>query len=248
MPMISVDSVTYRYPGSDCDSLNDVSAAFQSASFAAIMGANGSGKSTLARMLNGLLIPATGNIIVDGMSTADSGSLSAIRRKVGLVFQDPNLQMTSPTVERELAFGLQNLGIPPDEIRSRVEIELESLNLVSRRYSPPSMLSGGEKLRLILSAVLMLQPDYLVLDETTSFLSPASRKQLLTKLIELNNSRRMGIVLITQFLEEAMMADRLAILDRGYLAYHGTPGDTLRKKEWLASLGIFIPAEFRLPV
>ncbi|MDL1893341.1 ATP-binding cassette domain-containing protein [Sphingobacteriales bacterium CHB3] len=243
--MISVDSVTYRYPGSDIDSLREVSLAFEPASFTAIMGANGSGKSTLARMLNGLVIPSTGKILVDGMSTADAGSLSAIRRRVGLVFQDPNQQMTSPTVERELAFGLQNLGIPPEEIRSKVEIELENLNLLSRRYSPPSLLSGGEKLRLIVSAVLMLQPDYFVLDETTSFLSPASRKQLIAKLIELKRSQRMTIILITQFLEEAMMGERLAILDRGRVAYNGAPGNAIGNREWLASLGIFIPAEFR---
>ena len=243
--MISVNNVSCRYPEADADSLHGINVTFAEKSFTAIMGANGSGKSTLARTLNGLLIPTSGEVLVDGMSTADERQLTAIRRKIGLVFQDPNLQMTSPTVERELAFGLQNIGVAPEEIRRVVEHELHQLNLSNRRRLAPSLLSGGEKLRLIISAILLMQPEYLVLDETTSFLSPASRKLLIAKLLELHRSARTALILITQFLPEAMKARRLIILNKGQIAFDGIPGDAVSRWEQLVSLGIHIPSEYR---
>ncbi|MEK7251054.1 MAG: ATP-binding cassette domain-containing protein, partial [Bacteroidota bacterium] len=142
--MISLKNLSYCYEGRDVDALRDVSIEFGRGSFTAIMGANSSGKSTLARCLNGLLQPTRGEVLVDGLNTKNAGSLSEIRRRVGFVFQDPNLQMTSATVERELAFGLQNVGLPIEGIREKVERELQRLNLVDRRDVSPSVLSGGE--------------------------------------------------------------------------------------------------------
>lgn len=239
--MISLKNVSFRY--GDSDVLRELSLDFADGSLTAIMGANGSGKSTLARLLNGLLMPSSGNIVVDGLDTLQAEALPMIRRKVGLVFQDPGAQMTSATIERELAFGLQNIGLPIEEIRERVATQLQQLNLTERRTSSPALLAGGEKQRLALAAVMMLGPSHLVLDEPTSFLSPASRKDILERLVRLNRERRTTIILITQFLSEAMQAERLVILGDGGIALDISPQAARAAFRRLQSLGVFVPKE-----
>lgn len=217
--MIRVDSLTYRYPGTPRDALSAISLQISEGSFVALTGANGSGKSTLARCLNGLLLPSSGQVLVDGLTTTNKADLPLIRRKVGVLFQDPNHQMTSPTIERELAFALQNLGIPPNEIQLRIQDGLRHLGLEHRRLDPPSSLSGGEKQRLALACVMMLQPRYLVLDEATSFLSPASRRSLMDDLMRLRKETRTAVLLITQLYEEAVLADRVVVLENGRIVF-----------------------------
>ncbi len=239
--MISLKNLSYCYEGRDLDALRDVSIEFGGGSLTAIMGANSSGKSTLARCLNGLLQPTRGEVLVDGLNTKNAGSLSEIRRRVGFVFQDPNLQMTSATVERELAFGLQNVGLPIEGIREKVERELQRLNLVDRRDVSPSVLSGGERQRLALASVLMLEPEYLILDEPTSFLSPSSRKEVMRSLLALKDSKGIAIILITQFLNEAIQAERLIVLNKSEVVFDGAAKRILQQSKKLTSLGISVP-------
>lgn len=239
--MISVKNLSYRYKDTDLDALREVCLDFAGGSFTAIMGANGSGKSTLARCLNGLLQPTSGDVFVNGQNTKNNALLSDIRRKVGFVFQDPNVQMTSATVERELAFGLQNICFPVQAIHEKVERELRYLNLIERRNASPTILSGGEKQRLALASVIMLEPKYLVLDEPTSFLSRSSRKNVLRSLRELRDSKGMTIILMTQFLEEAMHAERLIVLNKSQVVLDGVPKTILRHAANLTSFGISIP-------
>ena len=243
--MISVRNLCLRYEGSDSDALHDVSIDVAEGSFTAIMGANGSGKSTLSRCLNGLLQPTSGEVVVDNLKTSDIVSLGAIRRNVGFVFQDPNVQMTSATVERELAFGLQNFGVTTSEIHRRVDEELQRLGLVGKRLAPPSSLSGGEKQRLALASVMMLEPTYLVLDEPTSFLSPFSRKRVLESVMHLRQTKKSTVILITQYFAEAMFADRLIVLHQSHIALDDIPSTVLRRSKELSSFGISLPATIR---
>jgi energy-coupling factor transport system ATP-binding protein len=244
--MIRVDSLSYRYPGADRDALRSICLQFAEGSFTAIMGANGSGKSTLARCLNGLLYPTSGRVLVDGWSTAEASALPAIRRQVGLVFQDPNTQMTSPTIERELAFGLQNIGLPTTEMHQRVEEELQRLGFTSRRDDPPATLSGGEKQRLALASVMMLRAKYLVLDEPTTFLSPTSRLQLMEDLSRLHREQHVTVILITQHLREAHRAERIVVLENGTVAFDDSPQVLVGRRDALRSWGIVLPRELRV--
>ncbi len=243
--MISVRSLSFRYPNVERDVLSDISMDFIKGSFTAIMGANGSGKSTLARCLNGLLPPTSGEVVVDGLNTKDSPSLPAIRQSVGFVFQDPNLQMTSATVERELAFGLQNLGMSQSEIHRKVEHALEQLG--GQRNAPPSALSGGEQQRLALAAVMVLEPKYLVLDEPTAFLSPTSRMHIMENLLRARREKGVTLILVTQCFTEALHAGRLIILKDSCIGFDGAPSAMVSHRGELASFGIYTPHAFGFP-
>ena len=221
--MIDVRSLTVRYPGAGRDALSGISLDVPDGAFVALMGGNGSGKSTLARALNGLLRPSAGRVTVDGMSAADEAALPHIRRRVGIVFQNPHLQVTSLTVEREIAFGLQNLGMATDALRRGVDEQLASSGLAPLRARAPRTLSGGEQQRLALAAVLAMRPAHLVLDEATSLLSPASRAALLNAVREERRERGTTVILITQFADEALATDRLVILRGGKIADDGDP-------------------------
>ena len=221
--MIEVRSLTVRYPGAGRDALADVSLVIPDGAFVALMGGNGSGKSTLARALNGLLLPSSGRVAVDGISTADAGALPQVRRRIGMVFQNPHLQVTSLSVEREIAFGLQNLGVETDALGRRVEEQLAASGLARLRSRAPRTLSGGEQQRLALAAVLAMRPAHLVLDEATSLLSPLSRGALLEAVSAERRGRGVTVLLITQFADEALAADRLVILRGGTIVDDGDP-------------------------
>ncbi|HTO95277.1 MAG TPA: ATP-binding cassette domain-containing protein [Bacteroidota bacterium] len=227
--MIEVRALSVRYPGAGSDALSDVSLDIPGGAFVALMGGNGSGKSTLARALNGLLRPSAGSVSVDGMTTADAAALPEVRKRVGMVFQNPHLQVTSLTVEREIAFGLQNLGMGTDALRRKVDGQLASSGLAALRTRPPRTLSGGEQQRLALAAVLAMRPAHLVLDEATSLLSPASREAILDAVREERRERGTTVILITQFAEEALAADRLVILRAGRIADDGDPGSVFAR-------------------
>lgn len=241
--MISIENLAYRYEQSLPDVLTNISVCFEEGSFSALMGANGSGKSTLARCLNGLLVPTSGEVIVNGMSTANPDHLPAIRRTVGFVFQDPNMQMTSATIERELAFGLQNLATPQSEICNIVAEELTRLGFDKKEELSPAMLSGGEKQRLALASVLLLEPRYLVLDEPTSHLSPSSRKQMIASVRAVQKEKNIGVILITQFFDEAVQSDRLIILDKGIIVFDDIPSNSMPRSDELSARGIRMPAK-----
>ena len=241
--MIQVRNLTYRYSGNDKDTLKGITARFHPGEIVAIMGANGSGKTTFIRCLNGLIQPVSGEVVVDGMPPCGD-HLYEVRRKVGMVFQNPENQIVATTVEREIAFGLENLGMPADQMKTKVDHILKHFSLTEYRHSPPHLLSGGEKQRLALAAVIVMDPDYLILDEPTSLLDPQARKDLLRYLVQYRTSG-MGIIFVTQFSEEAMICDRLLILD-GSVALEGAPRTVFSKMELVKKLGVQIPVSIEL--
>jgi energy-coupling factor transport system ATP-binding protein len=245
-PMIDVRDLTVRYPGASSDALTSVSLEIPDGAFVGLMGGNGSGKSTLARSLNGLVRPAQGEVTVDGFSTYDDQSCGSIRRRLGMVFQNPHLQTTSLTVEREIAFGLQNTGTGTDRIREIVDAQIASSGMEHLRTRPPRTLSGGEQQRLALAAVLAMRPAHLVLDEATSLLSPSSRIELLRAVAEERRLRGMTVLLITQFAEEALTAERLIILHAGTILLDGAPEEVLVRCAASGVPGVSAPLRFRV--
>jgi energy-coupling factor transport system ATP-binding protein len=244
--VIELRDLTVRYPGARSDALKSVSLVIPEGAFVAVMGGNGSGKSTLARSMNGLLRPARGLVSVDGLTTDDDQSCRSIRRRVGIVFQNPHLQTTSLTVEREVAFGLQNIGTDAETMHRVVDAQLAAAGLEGMRARPPRTLSGGEQQRLALASVLAMSPAYLVLDESTSLLSPSSRADLLRAVEEARRSRGMAVILITQFAEEAMRAGRLVFLRAGAVVAEGPPADVFAHCAARGVADVSVPLRIRL--
>lgn len=250
--MIDVRNISFSYPdenGAPQSILNDVSLQIGAGESIAVMGRNGSGKTTFARCLNGLLLPSNGQVLVDGYCTADPVQLAQIRRRVGMVFQNPDNQIVSATVEREIAFGLENLGIDFEQMHEIVDAMLQKFNLTAYRRRPPHNLSGGEKQRLALAAVMAMNPRYLVLDEPTSLLDPKSRREVLESVQSLHHAARtedaITTLLITQFPEEAMHSDRLIIFHRGRIIMDGEPQVIFSRGD-LTQFGLESPMKFRI--
>lgn len=227
--------------GKTFDALKDVTAQIKKREFTAIIGTNGSGKSTLARHLNALLIPTEGELIVEGMRTSDAGRVWDIRQKVGMVFQNPDNQLVAAVVEEDVAFGPENLGVPPEEIRERVDLALEKVGMTSYRKQAPSMLSGGQKQRVAIAGVLAMKPDCIVLDEPTAMLDPKGRKEVMDTIHELNKTEGITIVLITHFMEEAVTADHILVIDRGVLKMEGTPKEIFSQADRVTEIGLDVP-------
>lgn len=227
--------------GKTFDALKDVTAQIKKGEFTAIIGTNGSGKSTLARHLNVLLIPTEGELIVEGMRTSDAGRVWDIRQKVGMVFQNPDNQLVAAVVEEDVAFGPENLGVPPEEIRERVDLALEKVGMTSYRKQAPSMLSGGQKQRVAIAGVLAMKPDCIVLDEPTAMLDPKGRKEVMDTIHELNKTEGITIVLITHFMEEAVTADHILVIDRGVLKMEGTPREIFSQADKVTEIGLDVP-------
>lgn len=214
-----------------------------------IMGANGSGKTTLARCLNGLLLPTHGEVLVDDLNTKDAKTLNEIRRRVGMVFQNPENQIVSTTVEREIAFGLENLGIPYAEMHRIVDAMLRQFDLLRYRNHPSHLLSGGEMQRLALAAIMAMSPKYVIFDEPTSLLDVSARKTVLSLISKLHgpattNSTAVTTLLITQYPEEALLCDRLLILHEGSLLFDDAPSEIFQKVAKLQEVGLDVPVEF----
>ena len=227
--------------GKTFDALKDVTAQIKKGEFTAIIGTNGSGKSTLARHLNALLIPTEGELIVEGMHTSDAGRVWDIRQKVGMVFQNPDNQLVAAVVEEDVAFGPENLGVPPEEIRERVDLALEKVGMTSYRKQAPSMLSGGQKQRVAIAGVLAMKPDCIVLDEPTAMLDPKGRKEVMDTIHELNKTEGITIVLITHFMEEAVTADHILVIDKGVLKMEGTPREIFSQADKVTEIGLDVP-------
>lgn len=227
--------------GKAFDALKDVTAQIKKGEFTAIIGTNGSGKSTLARHLNALLIPTAGELIVEGMRTSDASRIWDIRQKVGMVFQNPDNQLVAAVVEEDVAFGPENLGVPPEEIRERVDFALEKVGMTSYREQAPSMLSGGQKQRVAIAGVLAMKPDCIVLDEPTAMLDPKGRKEVMDTIHELNKKEGITIVLITHFMEEAVTADHILVIDKGVLKMEGTPREIFSQADKVTEIGLDVP-------
>ncbi|HDQ45462.1 MAG TPA: ATP-binding cassette domain-containing protein [bacterium] len=245
--MIDVRSISYRYPGeAGLTVLRGVSLTLRRGEYVALMGANGSGKTTLARSLNGLIHPCEGCVSVDGMSASDETELYEIRRRVGMVFQNPDTQIVATTVEREIAFGLENLGVDHPEMVRRIDAALARFDLSEYRQASPHLLSGGERQRLALASVWVMHPHYYVLDEPTSLLDPHARREILGFLQRERQAGDRGILLITQFAEEALGCDRLAVMDAGAIVLDGPPPDVFRRIPALHALGLDVPVGIEL--
>ncbi len=227
--------------GKTFDALSDVTCTIPRGSFTAIIGTNGSGKSTLARHLNALYLPTAGEVIVEGMKTSDMEHIWDIRQKVGMVFQNPDNQLVAAIVEEDVAFGPENLGVPADEIRKRVDYALEKVGMSAYRTHSPAMLSGGQKQRIAIAGVLAMHPDCIVLDEPTAMLDPLGRKEVMDTIHDLNRSEGITIVLITHFMEEAVTADHVLVVDRTKLQMQGTAREVFTQADKLTAMGLDVP-------
>lgn len=227
--------------GKTFDALSDVTCTIPKGSFTAIIGTNGSGKSTLARHLNALYLPTSGEVIVEGMKTSDMDHIWDIRQKVGMVFQNPDNQLVAAIVEEDVAFGPENLGVPADEIRKRVDYALGKVGMSAYRTHSPAMLSGGQKQRIAIAGVLAMHPDCIVLDEPTAMLDPLGRKEVMDTIHELNRSEGITIVLITHFMEEAVTADHVLVVDRTKLQMQGTAREVFSQADKLTAMGLDVP-------
>ncbi len=239
--MITLDNVTYRYDDDAQPALSDISFSIERGEFFAIVGHNGSGKSTLAKHLNALLLPSSGHVTVDGMDTADEAHTLAIRQKVGMVFQNPDNQLVTTVVEEDVGFGPENLGIPTDEIIQRVNAALMAVGMEKYARSAPHMLSGGQKQRVAIAGMLAMQPEVLVLDEATAMLDPQGRTEVLEIVRRLNREQGMTVVMITQYMEEAMCADRAAVMAEGNVIMLDTPRRVFENAALLRSHRLDVP-------
>lgn len=256
--MIKTSHLIFEYPDSSAEGkknrvLDCIDLTIQEGESIGLMGSNGSGKTTLARCLNGLLLPTEGEVLVDDMNTNEAAELSEIRRRVGMVFQNPENQIVSTTVEREIAFGLENLGIDYEQMHETVDKMLEQFDLKEYRNHPPHLLSGGEMQRLALASVMAMSPQYLIFDEPTSLLDLANRKSLLSLITELHkrnqteeNALKISTIFITQYPEETLTFGRLLVLDRGQIILDDRPTEIFRKVKELKNLGLEVPIEFEV--
>jgi len=212
----------------------------------AVVGSNGSGKSTLAKLMNGLLAPTAGKVMVDGRDTADAGEMVRARRTVGMVFQNPDNQLIATIVEDDVAFGPENLGLPPAEIRVRVDESLKTVRMYEYRRHDPHLLSAGQRQKIAIAGILAMRPRYMVMDEPTSMLDPAGRRDVLETLAELRRGGSIAVVHITHAIEEAALADRVIVLKEGRIAAAGRPGDVLSDEAVMIDAGLLITRANRL--
>ncbi|MEW6662785.1 MAG: energy-coupling factor transporter ATPase [Bacillota bacterium] len=240
--MIKVEDVSFKYPGQGEDpALDRVSLRIDKGEFIAIIGHNGSGKSTLAKHLNALLMPNSGRVLVQGLDTRDPMLVWQIRQTVGMVFQNPDNQLVATVVEEDVAFGPENLAIPPKEIRQRVEEALDAVRMVEFKHRPPHLLSGGQKQRVAIAGILAMRPAYLVMDESTAMLDPAGRKEVLETIIRLNREHGLTVVHITHFMDEAAAAHRVLVMERGQIVLEGSPRHVFTQVDTLRQLGLDVP-------
>ncbi len=226
--------------------LDGVDLEIQAGSFVAVLGHNGSGKSTLAKHLNAILLPTGGKVYVDGIDTADEDRLLDIRRTIGMVFQNPDNQIVANVVEEDVAFAPENLGVPPEEIRRRVDDALKAVGMYEYREHAPHLLSGGQKQRIAIAGVIAMQPRCIVLDEPTAMLDPIGRSEVLKTIKELNRASGVTVVLITHHMDEAAQADRLVVMAKGRVVADGTPKDVFQRVEELKAVGLTVPETTQL--
>ncbi|MBQ2135370.1 MAG: energy-coupling factor transporter ATPase [Clostridia bacterium] len=241
--IIEVKNVTYEYVDDNLthSAVKDFSLAVERGSFTVILGHNGSCKSTLAKLINGLYKPTKGDVIVDGMNTKDELYETEIKRRVGMVFQNPDNQLIASIVEEDVAFGPENLGIEPDEIRKRVDESLKAVDMYEFVKSTPHHLSGGQKQRIAIAGIIAMQPDCIVLDEPTAMLDPKGRKEIINTILKLNREKNITVILITHYMEEAENADRVVVMNDGAIIADSTPKRIFSDVEMLKSVGLDVP-------
>lgn len=243
--IIQLEQVVYQYPDAQTRAVNDVTLDVEKGEFLAILGRNGSGKSTLAKLMNALLTPTGGTVTVGGLRATEENPYD-VRALCGMVFQNPDNQIVATVVEEDCAFGLENMGVPSDEIRARVDEALREVGMADRAASAPSMLSGGQKQRVAIAGVLAMRPRIIVFDESTAMLDPVGRKEIFAIAKRLNREEGITIVWITHFMEEAVQADRVVVMDAGSIVLQGAPCDVFSNVDQVLALGLDVPEMARL--
>ena len=249
--IISVEHLAFAYPGVEGQAgvpvFEDLSVTIEQGSFVAILGTNGCGKSTLAKHFNSILLPSGGKVYVGGIDTSDPGRIMAVRRCVGMVFQNPDNQIVATVVEEDVAFALENLGVPPEEMRRRVDDSMKMAGIYEYRERAPHNLSGGQKQRVAIAGVVAMRPDCLILDEATAMLDPRGREQVMQTIHYLNRNMGITVVSITHYMEEAAQADRVLVMSKGHVVMEGTPKEVFSQTEKVRSLHLDVPqaAELR---
>ena len=243
--IIKFENVGFKYETDDeaTDNvvISDLSLSIEKGSFVAVLGHNGSGKSTLAKLSNAILVPQKGKVTVNGMDTADESNKDSIRRTVGMVFQNPDNQIVATIVEDDVAFGPENLGVDPDEIRKRVDSALKSVGMYEYKDHEPHKLSGGQKQRVAIAGIIAMQTECIVLDEPTAMLDPRGRKEVMKTIKHLNKDMGITVVFITHYMDEAVQADRVIVMDDGTVAFDGKPKEVFRNTDKLKAIGLDVP-------
>ena len=245
MDMIETKNLAFAYPADEGEmqtlALRDVSVSIEKGSFVVVLGHNGSGKSTFAKCLNAVLLPCGGKVYVEGMDTQDEALLLEIRRRVGMVFQNPDNQIVANVVEEDVAFAPENLGVPTEEIRRRVDAALAAVDMTAFTTHAPHLLSGGQKQRVAIAGVIAMEPACIVLDEATAMLDPVGRQEVLSAVHKLNREKGITVVLITHHINEAEDADRVIVMDDGQVVLDGGPREVFTRVEALRSMGLTVP-------
>ena len=243
--MIECRNLIFKYTAGENQeekiAINDVNLQIKEGEFIAILGHNGSGKSTMAKHMNALLIPTEGKMLVNKMDTSDMNNLWNIRETAGMVFQNPDNQLVATIVEEDGAFGPENLGVPPEEIRKRVDEALERVGMSEYKRHAPHLLSGGQKQRIAIAGILAMKPKCIIFDEPTAMLDPSGRKEVLDTIIDLNKNYGITVILITHYMDEAAKADRIVVMDKGKLILDGKPRDVFSNVEKMKSIGLDVP-------
>ncbi|MEG1520069.1 MAG: energy-coupling factor transporter ATPase [Clostridia bacterium] len=249
MTAIELKDISYSYNTETerpTKAVDGISLTIEEGEFIALCGHNGSGKSTVARLLNGLFLPSNGDVLIYGMNTKDKRQLPEIRKNVGMVFQNPDNQMIATIVEDDIAFGPENIGLPREEIGKRIEFALDAVGMSEFRQSTPFRLSGGQKQRIAIAGVLAIKPKVLVLDESTAMLDPKGRKEVFEVIKKLNRTEKMTVILITHYMDEAALFDRVIVFDDGHLAFDGTPREVFKNDKELDKIGLKLPRATKL--
>ncbi|GAA0071510.1 energy-coupling factor transporter ATPase [Clostridium sardiniense] len=243
--MIKCENLVFKYTshedGMERYAINGVNLTVEKGEFLVVLGHNGSGKSTLAKHMNALLLPTDGIVYVDGLNTKDEDNVWDVRAKAGMVFQNPDNQMVATIVEEDVAFGPENLGVDPKEIRKRVDESLEKVGMSEYKRHAPHLLSGGQKQRVAIAGILAMQPECIIFDEPTAMLDPSGRKEVLNNIKEINKQYGITIILITHYMDEAAEADRIVVMDDGKLIMGGTPKEVFSQVELMKKIGLDVP-------
>lgn len=242
--IIEFDNVTFKYDEENSaakEVIRNITLSIEKGSFVAVLGHNGSGKSTLAKLTNAILVPNEGKVLVDGIDTADEDRRNDVRRTVGMVFQNPDNQIVATIVEDDVAFGPENLGVEPDEIRRRVDDSLKAVGMYDYRFHEPHKLSGGQKQRVAIAGVIAMQTDCIVLDEPTAMLDPRGRKEVMDTVKRLNRDMGITVLFITHYMDEAVQADRVIVIDEGKIRFDGTPRAVFGHIDEIKKIGLDVP-------
>ncbi|MEG1069065.1 MAG: energy-coupling factor transporter ATPase [Ruthenibacterium sp.] len=241
MEMLQTKHISFSYTEDKHKAIDDLSMTVHKGEFVAVLGANGCGKSTLAKHFNAIILPQSGTVTVEGIDTAEEDKLLELRQKVGMVFQNPDNQIVATVVEEDVAFALENLGVPPDEMRVRIDDAMQMTGIYKYREKAPHKLSGGQKQRVAIAGVIAMRPDCLILDEATAMLDPIGREKVMRTVRKLNHEYGITVVQITHYMEEAAAADRVIVMSGGKIALEGTPKEVFSQVEKVKALRLDVP-------